>query len=98
VSERDSSSARYQVDPVVSCGDEADGAVLYNPDLDDTAMINLSGRALWAFLQAPRTLDEMAAYLVQRYRDVTIERATADAAVFVRALVPNFLLEVAGDA
>jgi hypothetical protein len=89
---------RYRADPVVSCGDEEDGAVLYNPDEDDTAMVNLSGRALWGYLETPRTVGEMAAYLVQTYRGVTLEQALEDAEAFVRALVPGFLLEVKGRA
>ena len=42
---------RYQVNPVVSCGDEEDGAILYNPDTDDSSVVNLSGRELWNFLK-----------------------------------------------
>jgi hypothetical protein len=87
-------SARYQAHPVVSCGDEEDGAVLYNPDLDDAAVVNLPGRALWAYLETPRTVDEMATYLASTYRDVTVERAAEDAAAFVEALAPGFLLVV----
>jgi hypothetical protein len=89
---------RYQVDPVVSCGEEEDGAILYNPDEDDTAVVNLTGRALWAYLEAPHTVNEMADYLVQSYRRVAIEQATEDATAFVRALVPGFLREVDGHA
>ena len=89
---------RYQANPVVSCGVEVDGAVLYDPDADDTAMVNLSGRALWAYLETPHTLDEMADFLVQSYRDVTVEQAAEDAAEFVQALVSGFLLEADGHA
>ena len=92
-----SESKRYQVNPVVSCGDEEDGAVLFNPDTDDTAIVNLTGRALWAFLATPRTVDEMAAHLVQTYRDVQTEQAAQDAAQFVQSLTPDFLLEVDDD-
>ena len=92
-----SESKRYQVNPVVSCGDEEDGAVLFNPDTDDTAIVNLTGRALWAFLETPRTVDEMAAHLVQTYRDVQAEQAAQDADQFVQSLRPDFLLEVDDD-
>lgn len=88
---------RYVANPVVSCGDEEDGAVLFNPDTDDTAIVNLTGRALWAFLETLRTVDEMAAYLVQTYRDVQAEQAAEDAAQFVQSLSPDFLLEVDDD-
>jgi len=86
---------RYQANPAVSCGDEEDGAVLYNPDTDDTTIVNLPGRALWAFLgmETPHTVDEMAAYLMETYRDVAAEQAAEDAARFARSLLPNFVLE-----
>jgi hypothetical protein len=92
-----SESKRYQANPVVSCGDEEDGAVLFNPDTDDTAIVNLTGRALWAFLETPRTVDEMAAHLVQTYRGVQAEQAAQDADQFVQSLRPDFLLEVDDD-
>lgn len=88
---------RYIANPVVSCGDEEDGAVLFNADVDDTAIVNLTGRALWAFLETPRTVDEMAAHLVETYRDVTAEQAAEDADQFVQSLRPDFLLEVDDD-
>lgn len=90
-------ATRYQANPVVSCGDEEDGSVLYNPDTNDTTVVNLSGRGLWAFLETPRTVDEMAAYLVQIYRDINAEQAAEDAAQFVQSLLPNFVLEVIDD-
>jgi hypothetical protein len=92
-----SESKRYQANPVVSCGDEEDGAVLFNPDADDTAIVNLTGRALWGFLEMPRTVDEMAAYLVQTYRGVQAEQAAEDADQFVQSLLSDFLLEVDDD-
>jgi hypothetical protein len=71
---------RYVANPVVSCGDEEDGTVLFNPDTEDTAIVNPSGRAPWAFLETPRTMDEMATYLVETYRGVAVERAAEDVA------------------
>ena len=84
---------RYETNPVVSCGDEDDGAVLFNPDTNDTALVNLTGRALWAFLEkAPRTVDEMAAHLVKTYNGVSARQAAEDATQFVQALGPDFLI------
>jgi hypothetical protein len=88
------SSACYQADPVVSCGEEEDGAILYNPDADDTTVLNPSGLALWAYLESPRTVEEMAAYLAATYCDVAIERATEDAVRFVEELGPDFVIHV----
>jgi hypothetical protein len=88
---------RYQANPDVSRGDEEDGAVLFNPDTDDTVIVNLTGRTLWAFLETPHTMDEMAAHLVATYRGVSAEQAAQDAAQFVASLAPDFLLEVNDD-
>jgi hypothetical protein len=89
---------RYVANPAVSCGDEQDGAVLFNPDTDDTAVINPTGRILWLYLEMPHTIDEIAAYLVETYKGVTAEQATKDATQFVQSLAPDFLLEMNDDA
>lgn len=85
---------RYRANPMVSCGDEDDGAVLFNPDTADTAVVNLTGRALWNLLQTPRSAEEMVAHLVEGYRGVTPEQAAEDVARFVESLGPDFVLEV----
>jgi hypothetical protein len=89
---------RYMANPAVSCGEEGDGAVLFNPDANDTAVVNRAGRALWAFLGKPRTIDEVAARLVETHTGVTVEQATKDAAQFVQSLTPNFVVEMNDDA
>lgn len=87
---------RYQANPVVSCGTEEDGAVLYNPDLDTTSLVNLTGRELWYFLQTARSADEIIAHLVRSYRDVSVAQAAEDTKYFLEALAPDFLLEING--
>lgn len=82
---------RFRANPDVSCGVEEDGALLYDPDTDVGTVVNPSGRALWAFLETPRTLDEMAAHLVATYSDVTPEVALRDATRFVESLMPDFV-------
>ena len=88
---------RYQVNPIVSCGDEEDGAILYNPDIDISSMINLSGRALWSFLETAHTLAEVAGYLSRSYNNVTVDQAAQDAALFITTLAPDFLIETADE-
>ena len=72
--------------------------MLFNPDTDDTSVVNLTGRALWTFLEMPRTIDEMAAHLVETYEGVSAEQAAKDASQFVESLAPDFLLEMNDDA
>jgi hypothetical protein len=88
-----SESKHYQANPVVSCGEEEDGAVLFNPDTDDTAILNFSGQMIWKFLEQPRTVEEMIDFLAKEYPDVSIEQATEDVNQFVEALKPDFLIE-----
>jgi hypothetical protein len=88
---------KYQANPVVSLGDEEDGAILYNPDTDVSSIINLSGRELLIFLQTPHTVQEMAAHLVSHYSNVSLDQATEDATLFVTTLLPDFLLEMTAD-
>ena len=83
---------RYQANPEVSCGDEEDGAILYNPDTDDTSIINLTGRELWTLLATPRTQKEMIEYLIRKYSGVSAEQASEDIQLFVETLMPDFVL------
>ena len=87
------SEKTYRANEVVSCVDEGeDGAMLYNPDKDDTVVLNPSGRSIWALLSAPKTLDEIARHLAGAYPDVTPEQARQDAEKFIQSLVPHFVI------
>ncbi len=83
----------YRANEVVSCIDEGeDGAMLYNPDKDDTVVLNPSGRSIWVMLSSPRTMDEIARYLASTYPDVTPEQARKDAERFIQSLEPTFVI------
>jgi len=83
----------YRVNEVVSCAEEnEDGAMLYNPDKDETLLLNPSGRSIWALLAVPRTLDEIAGHLTATYPSVTREQALHDADKFIQSLLPDFIL------
>jgi hypothetical protein len=87
------SNKTYRANDVVSCVDEGgDGAMLYNPDKDDTVLLNPSGRGIWALLAAPRTLEEIAGHLAAAYPDVAREQARQDAEQFIKSLVPDFVV------
>lgn len=83
----------YRVNEVVSCAEEDEhGALLYNPDKDDSVLLNPSGRIIWDLLAAPRTLDEIAGHLTATYPSVTREQATEDADKFIQSLLPDFVV------
>ena len=89
-----SESKRYKANPVVSYGEEEDGAVLFNPDTDDTVIVNITGRILWNLLKTPHTMEELSEHLTEKYQDISIEQVTEDVTQFVRALTPDFISEV----
>lgn len=90
---------RYQINPVVSFRDEGDdGAILYNPDTDDSTIINPTGRTIWKLLTTPCTLDEIAAHLLATFHNVSVDQALKDAAQFIEALSPDFVLEAISNA
>lgn len=93
----DTEATRYVANPVVSCGDEQDGAILFNPDTDDMVVINPTGRLLWDLLQTPQGIAEMAARLAETYPDVSLEQATQDAQAFVDELLGDFVQEGQAD-
>ncbi|MFO7676099.1 MAG: PqqD family protein [bacterium] len=87
------SEKTYRASDVVSCVDEGeDGAMLYNPDKDNTVLLNRTGRAIWALLAAPRTLAEIAGHVAATYPDVTPEQAAQDAEKFIQSLTPDFII------
>ena len=87
------SEKTYRASEVVSCVDEGeDGAMLYNPDEDDTVLLNPSGRSIWVLLSQPRTIGEIAGHLATAYPDVPREQALKDAEQFIQSLVPHFVI------
>lgn len=86
----------YVANPVVSCGDEGnDGAVLFNPDTDDSAIINATGKAIWISLGSPKTLQEIISILEERYQIKSpIDQTAKEVEDFLTTLTPEFVQEV----
>lgn len=84
---------RYLINPVVSCRDEGDEALLFNPDLDDVALINPTGRMIWDILATPYTVGEIASQLAER-TNASAETIAPDVEQFLQTLLPDFILEV----
>jgi hypothetical protein len=85
----------YVSNPVVSCGDEGnDGAVLFNPDADDSAIINATGRVIWQSIGSPKTLDEIVSILEETFYIKNPSNQTAkEVEEFLSALMPDFIQE-----
>ena len=88
------SDKTYRVNDVVSCVDEGeDGAMLYNPDTDESVLLNPSGRTIWALLSAPRTIEEITEHLMSANPGLVREQARRDAEQFIQSVVPDFVIE-----
>ena len=87
------SETTYRANEVISCVDEGDdGAMLYDPDKDNTVLLNATGRVIWALLDVPRTLDEVSGHLTATYAELTREQAVQDVEKFFETLVPDFIV------
>lgn len=82
--------------PVVSCRIEGtDGAVLYNPDTDNTVLINPTGLAVWIYLGTPHTIQEITGHLITIYDGADDHAAvTQDVVQFLSMLGPDFIAGV----
>lgn len=84
----------YLANPDVSCAEEVDGALLFNPDVDRTVVLNLTGLRLWQMLQTPQTEDEMVVHLLEATRGATPEQVSEDVTDFLASLGPDYLQEI----
>ncbi len=84
----------------VSCRIEGeDRALLFNPDTDNTLLINPVGLSVWTFLAQPRTVDDIVSYLTTLFSDNPDHSVVKqDVETFIRELVPDFVSEVDADA
>ncbi|MCA1916242.1 PqqD family peptide modification chaperone [Methanospirillum hungatei] len=58
---------RYQAQPVVSLRIETENdALLYNPDTDNSTIINKIGILIWQYLENPHTEEEIYEHLKSR--------------------------------
>ncbi len=87
---------RYMINSVVSFGDEGDeGAVLFNPDIDDVVFINPTGKAIWQFIDSPRTVEQIAKHLAGSFK--IPDNVTKDVETFIQLLLPDFVEEIEGN-
>ena len=70
-----------------------DRAVLYSSPQAKALVLNPTGAVLWGALETPRTPSQLAELLIQRFPDLSAERARADVATFLDRLVRENVLE-----
>jgi len=90
----------FIANPVVSYRTEGeDSALLFNPDTDDTILVNSTGLSVWTFLAQPRTVDDIASYLTKLFGgNLDHSAVKKDVETFIPELVPDFISEVDADA
>lgn len=87
---------RYIVNPDVSCREEDEGALLYNPDTDRVLVVNTTGLLIWQALEQPRTLEEVVAILLERCDNVPEDRVREDVGDFIARLQERGFIGVYG--
>jgi len=89
-------TARYAINPDVSCREEGpDGALLFNPDTNDVLVINITGLLIWQALNTPRTEAQVVAELKQRCHDVPEDAVAQDTHEFVERLLARGFVGIA---
>ncbi len=89
-------NGRITANPVVSCRVEGDdGALLFNPDTDNTRLINPTGIMVWNFISQPRTVEEIIDYITRSFSNSPDQASVRkDIVTFVTDLAPDFIAEV----
>lgn len=78
---------QYMVNPDVSCRiEDADGAILYNPDTDGVQVINPIGLEIWETLSEPRSITELVDH-IQSVCDGVTNEVERDVRSFVELML-----------
>lgn len=77
---------RYLANPDVSCRQEPDSALLFNPDADPIVAVNSVGHLIWQALARPLTQEEIVAHVMKTCEDVPLEQVAADVEAFLQSL------------
>ncbi|HWQ66111.1 MAG TPA: hypothetical protein VN372_04480, partial [Methanospirillum sp.] len=79
----------------VSCRKEDDDyALLYNPDIDDSVLIDRSGLVIWDYIEEPRSILEIMTYLTGSFSECPLpDTIRHDTESFLQSLIPGFVVE-----
>ncbi len=82
---------RYLSNPDVSCRVErqGEGALLFNPDTDNTMVINPVGLLIWQVLDQPATRAEIVTHLLATCKGVPTDQVAVDVEEYLNTLLPG---------
>ena len=88
---------RIAVIPDVSCRVEDDGyALLFNPDTDNSVLIDRSGLLIWKYIEEPRSIADIVAYLKTCYTGSPApDTIREEVEAYLHELIPEFAKEIA---
>jgi hypothetical protein len=85
----------YLQNPDVNIREEdADGALLFDPDTNRIKLLNGTGLYIWKQCREPRTPDDIVASVKEQFEDVPENEIAEDVKVFLDSMVANGLLGV----
>jgi hypothetical protein len=88
-------SIRYIVNQDVNLREQdANGALLYNPDSDRVQLVNSTGLFIWKLCEQGRTVNEIVTALQADFDDVPFEAITTDVEEFVAVMVDSDFFSV----
>lgn len=86
-------TSTYIQNPDVNLREEdADGALLYNPDADRVRLLNPTGTFIWKLLERQRPAEEVVAQLAIAFDDVPEEEVVAHVDEFIEEMVQGGFL------
>ena len=90
-------SGRVVINPNVSCRVEDDEhALLFNPDTDNSILIDRSGLLIWKYIEEPRSVADIMAYLRGCFSGCPApDTLRQEVEAYLSDLIPEYAEEIA---
>jgi hypothetical protein len=89
-------SGRVAINPDVSCRVEDDEhALLFNPDTDNSVLIDRSGLLIWRYIKEPRSVADIVEYLESYFSGCPVpDTIRQDVEAYLHDMIPEFVEEI----
>ena len=80
---------KWLANPDVSCRvEDEDGAILFNPDIDSTQVINPIGLDIWRLIEKhPKRIEQVVSDIKEMYEDAPKDKVEKDVEEFIKDLI-----------